>query len=147
MAYKYSTGLRNALLDTSSLKDLLSGGEIRIYSGSPPANADAAIDGANTLLVTITEDSGGGGLSFEPSADAGVLVKSTSQTWSGEVAESGTASFFRFVQDTDTEGESSSEVRIQGGVGTGASDMNLATVALTETETQIIDHFSVSFPG
>ena len=146
MAFKFSTGLRNALLDTSSVRDSLDGGEIRIYSGTPPSSPNDAVDEDNTLLVTITVDSGDTGLGFEAAADSGTLMKATDETWSGEVEATGTASFFRFVQSDDTGDASTTAQRVQGGVGTGGADMNLATVSLTETETQVIDHFSVSIP-
>jgi len=41
---KASTGLRTKLLDTGSLKSILDGGVINIYSGPVPATADAALD-------------------------------------------------------------------------------------------------------
>lgn len=147
MAFKYSTGMRNAVLDSDSVKALLDGGFIEIYAGPAPASADDAIDGADhTLLVTISEDAGAEGLNFDTAASEGQLLKDPGQTWSGTIEETGSASFFRFVTSTDTGAESTSEVRIQGGIGTSGADMNLATTSLTETETQVIDQFSMSVP-
>ena len=56
MTLRLSSGLRNALLNGGSLKQALSGGKLKIYSGSQPATADAAPTG--TLLATITAASG-----------------------------------------------------------------------------------------
>lgn len=56
MAIKLSKALRNHLLGYGSVKNALYGGKISIYTGSAPANADAAPTG--TLLVTITSASG-----------------------------------------------------------------------------------------
>jgi uncharacterized protein YbjQ (UPF0145 family) len=50
-----STGLRNSLLGTNSLADILADGVIKIYTGSAPASADDAITGQE--LVTITKNS------------------------------------------------------------------------------------------
>jgi len=56
MSLRLSTALRNALMATGSLKRTMRGGVIKIYSGTQPANADAAATG--TLLATITVGSG-----------------------------------------------------------------------------------------
>lgn len=55
MAVRISTALRNFILQHGSLKSALQNGEIRVYSGSQPANADAAPSG--TLLCTYTTGS------------------------------------------------------------------------------------------
>ena len=51
-----STGARNSMVHTNSLRDIFNRGcsKIKIYSGSIPATADAAETG--TLLCTITND-------------------------------------------------------------------------------------------
>jgi hypothetical protein len=56
MAVRLSTYARNFLLNFGSLKQLLSGGEVRIFTGSQPASADDAETG--TELVTLTSSSG-----------------------------------------------------------------------------------------
>ena len=55
MALKASTGLRNKLMDTGSLKSILAGGLIKVYGGAVPADADAAATG--TLLCIISNNS------------------------------------------------------------------------------------------
>lgn len=52
MTLRYSTGLRNHLAGGGSFKKAFQHGRIEIYTGSQPANADAAVTG--TLLCTIT---------------------------------------------------------------------------------------------
>ncbi len=52
MTLRLSTGLRNLVLADNSIKGALQNGEIKIYTGSQPATADAAPTG--TLLATIT---------------------------------------------------------------------------------------------
>jgi hypothetical protein len=56
MTLRYSTGLRNHLAAGGSFKRAFQNGRIEIYTGSQPANADAAVTG--TLLATITNSSG-----------------------------------------------------------------------------------------
>lgn len=56
MAVRLSTYLRNYMLGIGSLKRVLQGGEIRIFTGSQPSSADNAETG--TLLVTLTSSSG-----------------------------------------------------------------------------------------
>lgn len=55
MTIKLSTAARNFLAGIGSYKDLFQNGRMEIYSGSQPANADAAVTG--TLLCTITDNS------------------------------------------------------------------------------------------
>jgi len=52
MAFQYSTGFKNAVLDTGSLKSEFENMVIKLYGDSIPATADAAETG--TLLCTIT---------------------------------------------------------------------------------------------
>lgn len=141
---KLSTGLRNALLSGGSLKATLDGGEIRIYSGTVPADADASI-GSATLLVTIKN--GGSGINFASSAASGVLNKAAAETWSGTNAATGTASFFRHVLSADDGSSSSSAVRIQGTTAVAGADLNLTSVSLTSGATQTIDFYSVAMPA
>lgn len=56
MALKLSTGLRNYLLSTGSLRKAFEDGVIKIYTGSAPATADLAPTG--TLLCPVTIGSG-----------------------------------------------------------------------------------------
>lgn len=56
MALRFSTRLRNYILSRGSLKQALTGGAIKIFTGSQPAAADDAETG--TLLVTLTKSSG-----------------------------------------------------------------------------------------
>jgi len=57
MTIKLSTGLANFRLAGGSLQQALSGGKLKVYTGSQPANADAAPTG--TLLCTYTDNAGG----------------------------------------------------------------------------------------
>ncbi len=144
MALQASTGLRDKLLDTGSLKSLMALGSIKIYSGAIPANADAAVTG--TLLCTITLNSTATGLSMAAAAVAGVLEKLSSETWSGVNAASGTATYYRHVAVGDTGALSTTEARLQGLVGTVGVEMNLSSTTLTSGATQTLDFYSVQLP-
>lgn len=146
MALQTSTGLRNGLLDANPLKTLLDLGFLKIYSGTPPASADAAIGGGNTLLCTISNNSTGTGLTMAASAAGGVLSKNGSEVWSGVNAASGTASFYRHVAAADDGTESTTAARIQGTIGLAGADLNLGNTALVSGQTQPIDFYTVTLP-
>ena len=150
MAIKVSTGLRTSMLTLagSTLATNLDDGQINIYAGSTPADADAALGGA-TLLVTISDNSQaigvGTGLIFD-AAVAGVLSKAAAQIWSGVNAATGVSAFYRLVKQSDTGVLSTSEARIQGTISTVGADLNLSNTSLTVGGTQTIDAFSITMP-
>ena len=143
---KLSTGLRDHMLVTGSVKSGLDGGVIRIYSGAVPADADASL-GAAVLLVTISEDDLGTGISMDAAASNGVAVKNSGETWSGTVASTGTASFFRYSGLTDAGGLSTTERRLQGTVGTALADLLVSSTTFTATNLRQIDTFNIAMPG
>ncbi len=145
MALQASTGLRNQLLDTNPLKTILNLGFIKIYAGTVPASADAAL-GSATLLCTVSNNSTGTGLTFATSASGGVIAKNSSEVWSGVNAASGTAAFYRHVTPSDDGTLSTTQPRLQGLIGTAGADMNLSSVSLVASATQTIDFYTVSEP-
>jgi hypothetical protein len=56
MTLRYATATQNAVLSTIAARfDAgAAGGTIKVYSGTPPANANTAPGGGNTLLLTFT---------------------------------------------------------------------------------------------
>lgn len=144
MTLKVSTGLRNKLLDTGSLATLMAGGLIKIYSGYPPASADDAASGS--LLCTISLNSTGTGVNMASTATGGVLAKSTSETWSGVVALSGAATYYRHVAASDTGASSTTQARLQGEIATAGAELNLSSTTLTSGATQTVDYYSVALP-
>jgi len=146
MAISLSTGARNYLLDSGALRLAFNLGFIKIYDGTPPTYADQAIGGGNNLLVTISNNGGGTGLTFEPTAVNSQIAKASGEIWSGTVGTSGTASFFRFVLPADTGGATTTEIRMQGTVNTIGADLNLANINLVSTTGQVINTFVVTIP-
>lgn len=145
MALKLSTGMRNKLMDTGSLKSILAGGLIKIYAGALPADADAAVTG--TLLCTVSNASGGTGINFDTTAAAGILSKAPGETWSGVNAATGTATYFRHVAAGDDGTLSSTQARLQGAIATVGAELNLSSTSLTSGATQTVDFYSVTIPA
>jgi hypothetical protein len=146
MALKASTGLRNAMLVTGSLKSQLDGGFIDIYAGSVPADADAAI-GSATVLCTITQDGDGStGLTLAATAASGAVSKAN-EVWAGTNDSSGTATFWRFYKTGDTGALSTTAIRLQGIAATSGAELILTSTALAGGAQQNIDYFSVALPS
>jgi len=141
---KFSTGLRNKMLDTNSMKSIMAAGFLKIYSGTAPADADAALTG--TLITTISIASSGVGINFAAAAAAGVLAKLGSETWSGINGASATATHFRHVAVGDTGALSTTEARIQGTCALAGGDLNLTNLSLVASNTQVIDFYNVALP-
>lgn len=145
MTVKLSTGLRQGIAITDSLKALLDGGYLRIYSGAVPASADAAL-GAAVLINEISAGGGGTVLTFEATAPGGVLVKAVAENWTGNNLVGGTPTFFRYVLAADAGDASSSAVRIQGTAGPLGSDMFISTIPMIESAPQSFSVFQLTIP-
>lgn len=145
MSIKVSTGLRNGVLGTGSLKARLDGKVLKIYAGMAPATADSALGGA-TLLSTISDDATGTGLTFDGTPINGVLFKNPAQIWRGVNAASGTASFYRLQDISDDDSASTVNERVQGSVGVAGADLNISSVSLTSGASQNIDFYSIELP-
>lgn len=142
---KLSTAVRVALAVGGSLKSTLDGGLVRIYSGSVPASADAAIGGA-TLLCEISAGGDGTPVTFEATAPLGVLKKSVSETWTGTNLADGTPTFFRYVLDGDGGSASSSAPRFQGSAGVLGSDMYISSLPLVTGQPLAFSVFELAVP-
>ena len=145
MAFKYSTGFRNAVCDTGSIKGTFDGGFIKVYAaGSVPADADAAHGG--TLLVTYSVNGDGvTGLALEAAAIDGTITKNLAAAWQGTAVATGTALFFRYERSGDAGGASTTAVRIQGTVGGAGADLFMASTAITAATSYALDYFSLTF--
>lgn len=149
MALLFSTGYRMGSLGSAAsptgapVQDLLANGIVKIYSGTAPATADAAVTG--TLLVSI--DNGGTATTFaEPSSSA--IAIAGGESWSVAAVATGTASYFRYViKATDDGTLSTTQVRIQGTVGTSGADMITGNTAIVSGATQTIDTFTLTAPA
>lgn len=145
MTLKASTGLRNALLDSSDLKTQLDGGLIKVYDGAIPATADDSI-GSSTLLLVYSLNSTGSGISFDTAASSGALSKAPGEVWAGNGVATGTATYYRHVAVGDTGGASTTEPRLQGGVGVAGAELNLVSTSIVSAVNRVLDYYSVSAP-
>lgn len=155
MATRISRGQRLALL-TDLVTDL-NDGVIRIYSGSPPATADAAESG--TLLAVITQDSGaftGGAATNGLSLDIGTVAhadgyssvgKTVAENWSGVGLATGVAGWGRYYANAYTTGASTTAVRIDGLCGLSNAQFIMSNLNVTLGETLTISSFSIVLPA
>lgn len=146
MTYKVSTGLRNHMAVTGSLRDAFTGASrLSIYGGAEVATADADATGAS-LLCVITGPAAAG-LAFEAVAVDGVLAKLAAQVWSGTNLASGTATWFRLEETGDGRGASTTLKRIQGNVGIAIGDMVMIQNVLVSGNVKTIDGAGFTIPA
>jgi len=145
-AIQCSTGLRNKLLDTNPFKTIFNLSFLKVYDGPVPASADAALDAANHLLVTISNAGTATGLTFAASASGGAITKTIAETWSGVAIASGTASFYRLVLTGDTGALSTTDARVQGLINTSGAALNLTTITIVNANSYPVDAFSIAIP-
>lgn len=116
MAITHTTAARTVLADAianSSTGVLVNNWKLIIYSGTPPANAQAGLSG-NTAIATITLGNFG-------AASSGVSTITGSTADSSAVG--GTAAFFRMTTTSGT-------VVLQGLTATSGSDANLNSLTI-----------------
>lgn len=149
MALRFSTGLRNGILNATGIKEALADGVIRIFTGAQPATADSAVSG--TLLLEVTVNGGAfvhgtatNGLEFDAPAD-GVLSKAAAETWRGSGLATGTAGWFRFCANpVDSGGSSTTLARIDGSVARTGGDLNLSNISIVTGVPNTIDVFQIA---
>lgn len=112
---KLSNAGANAAAD--AVTALLNNGYLRIYSGTQPADADAALSG-NTLLAELRYNATAFGAASAGVATANAITQDSSAD------ATGTASFFRSLKSDGT------SVVYDGSVGTSGADLNLNSVAI-----------------
>lgn len=110
---------------------------INIYSGTPPANADAALAG-NTLLAQLICDS----TAFSGYSDTGTAARATFATIASDNSAdaTGTATFFRILT------QNAGTVIAQGTVGTSDADLILNTTSITAGSTVSITSAYIDLP-
>jgi len=147
MALKISTGLRDHMLVTGTFKTGVDGGVIRIYDGTVPATADAALSG-NNLLCVVSLNQTGAGINMGTVPASGVLGKATAEVVERAGCRTGTASFYRFSGLADAGASSTTEKRLQGTCAAAGGDLNFSSVAFVAngTNTKSIDTYNVVLP-
>lgn len=113
-----TTANRNRAADAVCAR--ANGGSLRIYSGTPPADANAALSG-NTLLANLAMSATAFGAASSGVATANAITADSSAD------ADGTATFFRVLESDGT------TVVFQGSVGTSGADLNLSTTTIAVT--------------
>ena len=147
MALRLSQGVRLGIMGTSTIKEMLNGGVLDIFTGSQPASADYIETG--TKLVRISTSAGTGsttGLLFGTASSTGTLPKSASD-WKGVVTVAGVAGWFRFYGTGGTTGTSGTARRVDGAIGVSGADLNLSHTSLTADSTLTVSTFSLIQPA
>lgn len=116
MAISYAGTLKNTRLDAVDTA-IGASGFLRIYDGTPPANADTALSG-NTLLAELALSA----TAFAAASGGTMSANAISDDTAANAT--GTASFFRLVTSGGT-------AIVQGSVGAGSGDLDLNTVSIT----------------
>lgn len=151
MTVQISTAFKTRLLAGEGFASLFDQGCVRIYSGLPPATADAAVQG--TLLATMTLD----GQPWLPNGSDGGLIfqqfgawmaKPDAAVWRINVTASGVAGWFRLVGPAlDDGGVSNVSPRTDGVVSNdSAADFYLVNPVLTAGQVLAVQQFSFTFP-
>ena len=149
MAFRLSTGLRNALLGKDDFKAIMNNGWLDIFTGSQPTSADAIEVG--TKLVRISSTSGTGvedGCKYG-TVGSGVLPIGT-PAWRGVILVTGVAGWFRFYASSGTggaTGTSGTAIRFDGNVGISGADLNLSHTNLTKDAAITISAANITQPA
>jgi len=134
MAIKLSTAARSARMDATGLNAYIgASAQLKIFSGTRPANPAAAITG--TLLATLTCNAGGFGTN-----SSGVLTASaiTSGTGTAGAGAGTTATHFRMFKSDGT------TVVMDGDVGISGSDLNLDNTSIATGQTVACSSFAIT---
>ncbi|CQD07351.1 hypothetical protein BN970_01386 [Mycolicibacterium conceptionense] len=138
MSLYLTNAVAQGMLNGTGLAEALGASpKIRIYSGSVPANADAALSG-NTVLAELVCAS----TPFSGFSDTGTAARATYGSIASDVSAdaTGTATFFRQLDAAGT------TVKYQGTVGTSSADLILNTVAITAGSTVAISTATIDLP-
>jgi hypothetical protein len=137
MALRLSTALRNEVLD-NGLNATFNGHRLDIYSGSQPTTADTAPTG--TLLCTITLPA-----DVFSAASGGTISKSG--VWSGTASATGTAGYARLRRTTDAGTTNTTDIRIDGTLGTTGTDFIIDNASIQSGATITVSSFSFTLPA
>jgi hypothetical protein len=128
MGLQYSVGVNNARLDSIETT-IGTSAKLRIYTGSAPADCAAAATG--TLLVEMA-------LPSDWMAAASGASKVKAGTWTGVASGTGTAGYFRIVDNAGT------VTGLQGTAGMSGTDLILNNSSIATSQAVTVDSFSLS---
>lgn len=137
-AFSFTPAVAEGMLNSTGLSEAMGASpKIRLYSGTPPANAGAALSG-NIQLAELTMAS----TPFSGFSDTGSAGRATAAaiTADSSADATGTATFFRILNSAGT------TVIAQGSVGTSAADLVLPTVSIVAGTIVSIDSATIDLP-
>lgn len=148
MTVRFSTGLRDSILDSDGLRTAMANGVIRVYSGAQPPTADSAATG--TLLLEITESGGAfthgnpaNGLNFDAPTN-GLLSKAAAETWTGSGLADGNAGWCRFSGNPlDDGGASTTLARIDATIAKTGGDVSISNSAIVSGQPNSVDVYQI----
>ncbi len=123
---------RNEMLD--AIRDDFNSGQLRIYSGARPTDADTALSG-NTLLATLTFNATAFGAASAGSITANAIT-------GGTAGNSGTASFVRCLKSDASTVICDLSVTVTGGGG----EVQLSTTSIVSGVGVTISSAVISCP-
>jgi hypothetical protein len=147
MTTKISTGLAGYMLATGSLRQAFASSFLRIYAGTEPATADAALPPGAILLAEISVDGAGTGLTLAATPAGSLITKNAAEVWRGDALATGVAAFFRWVIPADTGAISTALPRVQGLVALAGAELSFSSVNFVEGAVQKVDYFVVAMPA
>ena len=145
MALQLSRGLTTKLLGTSSMKSLMEGGFLRIFTGSQPSTVESVETGS--LIATLYGLAGTAGINWG-TASSGSLPKNAT-TLSGTAGIAGVAGWFRFYDINLFTGVDSAgtAVRFDGDIGTVTGALKLSNTTFAVGSPVIIDSAQFTVPA
>lgn len=152
MSIRLSTGLRNAMLNDSGLKETMADGIIEIYSGAQPADADSPVQGTKLMEITVdagafTAGNAANGLEFG-APSSGTVAKAAAETWRGVGLADGVAGWFRMKGNaSDAGGSSTTLPRIDGSIAKTGGDMSISNVNIVTGQPNTVDVFQFTLPS
>lgn len=111
-------------------------GRVRIYSGTEPADADAALSG-NVLLADLAMSDPAFPSPTDTNPGARVVANAVTDDTSADAT--GTATFFRLVDSDGT-------AVVQGSAGTSGTDMILDSASITAGQTVGVSSITINLP-
>ena len=151
MALRLSTGFRDLMLGSNSIRSIMQNGVIRIFPGVQPGSADDAEGAAHLMEITVssgvfTPGVAANGLNLGAPA-GGVCAKAQGEVWSGVGVATGTAAWFRYYANDRTTGVDTTHARIDGTVSTSGAPLNMTSTAITAGASTTVDRFEVVMPA
>lgn len=142
MSVRFSTGLRNNMLNTTGLKGSMDLGFLHIYTGVQPTSSDSPIQGIELLKVSVDGD-GVTGLTLTV-ATLAVIQKALAENWKGNGITDGVAGWARFKSATDTNTDNTTDARIDMSVAQTGGDLNLSNTTVVTGAPTTVDIFQIT---